>query len=307
MYVLRLLAAAAIGATALVAGPSALAAGPAPLYVALGDSYSSGEGACTPVTVTACGYLHGTATAHDQCHRSKNAYPLLLAATLKKPWQAFDVACSGATVTDVLSDTLNTEEAQISVLVKTQGDPLLQAKLVTVTLGGNDAGFADAVGTCVAAHMFLGSSCGGKIHWAISTATLRARLATVYAAVHRYAPHARLVVLGYPRLFSPTPSATAPCPVAAVDARALSKAENVLNGSIAKAVAHADKVAGKKFATFVDNGSVFKGHELCAGPAASSYLNGLVITSAGARPESFHPNRVGQAVLAKHLEQVLKG
>ena len=89
-----------------------------------------------------------------------------------------------------------------------------------------------------------GSSCGGRITWAIPTATLRARLSAVYAAVHTAAPHARLLVLGYPRLFTPTPVATAPCPVAAVDAKALSKAENSLNASIAAAVARANKVAG---------------------------------------------------------------
>ena len=127
----------------------------------------------------------------------------------------------------------------------------------------------------------------------------------VYAAVHTAAPHARLLVLGYPRLFALAPVATAPCPVAAVDSKALSKAENVLNASIAAAVAHANKLAGKKFATFVDNGSVFKGHELCAGPTARSYINGLLVRSGGARSESFHPTRVGQAVLAAHLKKVI--
>ncbi|BEP15749.1 SGNH family lipase [Acidothermaceae bacterium B102] len=306
MYAVRALTAVVLAGATLLAGPSASAAAPAPVFVALGDSYSSGEGACAPVTVAACGYLHGTAVAADECHRSKNAYAVRVKATLPKSWQLAFAACSGATTADVLTDSLNGEPAQISVLADAKAAGR-NVKLVTLTLGGNDVGFADAVGTCVAAHTFFGSSCGGKITWAVSTATLRTRLAAVYQAVHGLAPNARVLVLGYPRLFSPTPSATAPCPVAAVDSRALSKAENVLNATIASAVAHADKVAGKKFATFVDDGALFKGHELCAGPAAKSYLNGLVLTSGAARPESFHPNRVGQSVLAKHLEKVLKG
>lgn len=298
MYARSLLTAVSAAALAVASLATPAGAATSKSYVALGDSYSSGEGACAPVTVAACGYLKGTATATDDCHRSKNAYPVREAAVLPRTWKLTFAACSGATTANVLTAGQNGERAQLTRLNAA-------TNLVTMTLGGNDAGFGDAVGTCVGAHTFLGSSCGGKIHWAISTTVLRSRLAAVYAGVHRAAPHARLLVLGYPRLFSPTPSATAPCPVAAVDAKALSKAEDVLNASIAAAVAHADKLAGKKFATFVDDGSIFKGHELCAGPAAASYLNGLLITSGGARPESFHPNQVGQKVLAARLAKVV--
>ena len=139
-----------------------------------------------------------------------------------------------------------------------------------------------------------------------SQATLRARLTAVYGAIHRAAPSARVLVLGYPRLFTAKPAASAPCDVAAVDAKAFSKAENALNASVAAAVKRADALAGKKFASFVDNGAVFKGHELCAGPAARSYLNGLVFTSVGPRAESFHPNRSGQSVLAARLTKAVR-
>jgi lysophospholipase L1-like esterase len=298
MYASRLLTAVAAAALTVVSLATPAGAATTKTYAALGDSYSSGEGACAPVTTAACGYLHGTATAADECHRSKNAYAVRLKATLPRSWKLLFAACSGATTENVLTSGQNGEPAQITRLTPA-------TNLVTMTLGGNDAGFVSAVGTCVAAHTLFGSSCGGKIQWAISPATLRAQLAAVYAAVHTASPHARLLVLGYPRLFSPTPSATAPCPVAAVDSKALSKAEDALNASIAAAVAHADKVAGKKFATFVNNGAVFKGHELCAGPAATSYLNGLLVGSGGARSESFHPNRVGQALLAARLKKAL--
>jgi lysophospholipase L1-like esterase len=309
MYVHRPLAvavAACVAVASLLAAPVANAASATPVYVALGDSYSAGEGACKPVSVTTCSYLPGSDTATDDCHRSKNAYPVRVAAKLPHGWQlAFD-ACSGATTSDVLTTGQNGEPAQISTLTQLGADPTKAVKLVTLTLGGNDAGFADGVGVCVAAHDFFSSSCKGKVKFAISTAALRARLTAVYAAVHAAAPHARLLVLGYPRLFTPKPVATAPCDLAAVDAAAFSKAEDALNASVAAAVSRANKQAGKKFATFVDNGSVFKGHELCAGSAAKAYLNGLLVTSSGARSESFHPNRVGQSVLAAKLLKVVK-
>jgi lysophospholipase L1-like esterase len=308
VYAPRLIAtavAATVAVASLLAAPVAHAAAPTSVYVALGDSYSSGEGACKPVSATACSYLAGTATATDDCHRSNNGYPLRVAAKLPKTWRLVFAACSGATTGDFLSTGQNVEPAQLAVLATQKSDGN-DVKLVTMTLGGNDAGFVDAVGRCVTAHTLFGSSCHGKITWNITTAALRTRLTAVYAAVHGLAPNARVFVLGYPRVFSSTPSATAPCPVSAQDSRALSKAENVLNASIAAAVAHANKVAGKKFATFVDNGSIFKGHELCAGPAAKAYLNGLLLTSGGVRSESFHPNRSGQSVLAAKLLKVVK-
>jgi lysophospholipase L1-like esterase len=310
MYARRLLVAAVtltVTASALLAGPVASAAATTltPVYVAMGDSYSSGEGACKPVTVTACGYLKGTATAADECHRSLNAYPARVAATLPKAWKFVFAACSGATTSDAMTSGQYGEQPQLAALAAAAG-PTRVVKLVTLTLGGNDAGFSDAVGSCVAAHDFFGSSCRGKVTWAISTAVLRARLTAVYAAVHAAAPQARLLVLGYPRLFTPAPVAKAPCDLAATDARAFSKAEDTLNASVAAAVSRADKAAGAKFATFVDDGSVFKGHELCAGPAAKSYLNPLLLTSAGVRSESFHPNRSGQSVLAAKLRKSLQ-
>ncbi|MDX6254978.1 MAG: hypothetical protein QOJ11_1312 [Frankiales bacterium] len=268
-------------------------------YVALGDSYSSGEGACRPVTVTGCVYQRGTNTVADQCHRSHNAYPVRTAARLPHGWRLSFAACSGATTAGVLTTGQNGEPAQLTALSATT------TRLVTLTLGGNDAGFTEALAPCVAAHLF-GSSCHGKLTWPISQASLRARLTAVYEAVHAAAPHAKLLVLGYPRLFSPKPSPTAPCDLAAVDAKAFNRAEDAVNAGIAVAVKRADARVGAKFATFVDNSQAFRGHELCAGQAARSYVNGLVFTSGGVRAESFHPNRSGQSVLAARLQRALK-
>jgi lysophospholipase L1-like esterase len=285
----------------LAPGPAS-AASPTPVYVALGDSYASGEGACKPVTITGCDYRAGTNTGADHCHRSSNAYAAREAAKLPHGWKFVFAACSGATAADVLSTGQDGEPAQLNAL---HVGSTRVVKLVTITLGGNDAGFAAAVTGCVTAYLF-GASCNGNVAMAIPAATLRSRLAAVYVAVHKAAPHAKLVVMGYPRLFSPTPSATAPCDVAAIDSKAFSKTEDALNASVAAAVKRANTAAHTKFATFVDDGAVFKGHELCAGSAAKSYLNGLLLTSTSARAESFHPNRTGQSVLAARLQKALK-
>src|SRR3978361_136500 len=189
MSVRRLLAlAVACAATLTTLGSAPAGATPAtPVYVALGDSYSSGEGACKPVVLTGCDYRPGSNTAGDQCHRSRNAYGARVAAKLPHGWRFSFVACSGADTGNVLTTGQYGEPAQLAALDVGQGRVV---KLVTLTLGGNDAGFSTAGSPCVTAQC-LPSSCHGKIPTAISQATLRARLTAVYGAIHRAAPSAK--------------------------------------------------------------------------------------------------------------------
>lgn len=106
-----------------------------PAYVALGDSYSSGEGDGA--------YLTGSDTAADHCHRSSNAYPEL--ADQHADLGSLDfVSCSGA-ITDDFFDANhegNNEPPQSQAL--TPG-----TKYVTLTFGGNDLGFGDVLRQCI--------------------------------------------------------------------------------------------------------------------------------------------------------------
>src|SRR5690349_4230487 len=105
-----------------------IAAGPAaadPLaqagkYVALGDSYSSGTGA-------------GSYGSSGSCKRSANAYAQLW-ANANAPSSFVFVACSGAVTTDVINNQVGALTADTS--------------LVTISIGGNDAGFADVMTDC---------------------------------------------------------------------------------------------------------------------------------------------------------------
>src|ERR1700733_9675188 len=105
----------------IVASPAANAA-PAVHYVALGDSYSSGVGAGDYIS------------SSGSCDRSTNAYPEQW-ADANTPASFVSVACSGATTADVLSSQV----------------PALSASttLVSITIGGNDAGFSHVMETCV--------------------------------------------------------------------------------------------------------------------------------------------------------------
>src|SRR5688572_3207130 len=98
--------------------PAAAAAAPVD-YVALGDSYSAGTGATG---------------ASGSCTRSPRGYPQLWVNRHEVSSFAY-VACGGATTDDVRA-------SQVSAL-GTGTD------LVTVTIGGNDAGFATGAISCV--------------------------------------------------------------------------------------------------------------------------------------------------------------
>ena len=133
------------GSTRDSAGPSASPARPTVSphgYAALGDSYSAGAG----------GYFPDTDGASNRCLRSRQAYAPLLAADASLGSLTF-VACSGATTSDLVSPNHQhnvdarsgqVEEAQINAIP-------VHTKTITLTIGGNDAGFSSVLASCIRA------------------------------------------------------------------------------------------------------------------------------------------------------------
>ncbi|WP_433337082.1 SGNH/GDSL hydrolase family protein [Spirillospora sp. CA-294931] len=217
--------------------------------MALGDSYSSGTGA---------GEYDRAA---GRCKRSAKAYPRLWATARRVDSFQF-VACSGARTTDVINRQLSALNARTT--------------LVTVTAGGNDARFGRTMETCV---LRSAAECGKAVGAAeryVAT-VLPGRLAALYAAIRKKAPRARVVVLGYPRLYT----GAARCSALARTRRvALNRAADALTAGVGRAAAN----AGFDFADVRDE---FAGHELCSGDGwlrAVSYPVG----------DSFHPTSLGQ-------------
>ncbi|MFM9595340.1 SGNH/GDSL hydrolase family protein [Streptomyces scabiei] len=239
--------AALTGAATAHASQQAAATG----YVALGDSYSSGVGAGS--------YL----SSSGDCKRSTKAYPYLWAAA-NSPSSFTFTACSGARTGDVLAN-------QLGPLGPSTG-------LVSVSVGGNDAGFADVMTTCV---LQSDSSCLARINTAKAyvDSTLPGRLDEVYSAISAKAPTAHVVVLGYPRFYQ----LGGTCPGLSQTKRsAINNAADYLNTAIAK------RAADHGF-TFGDVRSAFTGHELCSG---SAWLHSLNLLNVG---ESYHPKAAGQS------------
>ncbi|ADB32622.1 Triacylglycerol lipase [Kribbella flavida DSM 17836] len=244
------LSAAVVGATALFSPTVAQAA--APDYVALGDSYASGVGTRT--------YLADSGA----CQRSTKAYPYVDAARIGA--NLTFVACSGARVADVTANQLGPLNSGI--------------EFVTLQVGGNDAGFSSVITEC-AKPAWL-ANCDGAINTAQATInnTLPGRLTTLYATVRSRATAAKIVVVGYPRLFNGT-DCNAGTFFSAAEMTRLNQTADLLNAKIGAA-------AGAAGFPFVNPTSAFIGHAVCGSP---EWINGL----SNPVSESYHPNTAGQA------------
>ena len=108
-------------------------------YVGLGDSYSSGEGN-PPFEI-------GTDQSGDFCHRSSVAYPNPLSSYYHTAPVLF-YACSGARTYNMLpGGTLEYPGEGVVQLDQLGVDT--SANLVTLTVGGDDAGFASVLQACI--------------------------------------------------------------------------------------------------------------------------------------------------------------
>lgn len=220
-------------------------------YVALGDSYSSGVGAGSYIA------------SSGECKRSTKAYPYLWAAA-QSPSTFHFTACSGARTGDVLSGQL--------------GPLSSSTALVSLSVGGNDAGFADVMTTCVSQS---DSACLSRLATARSyvDSTLPGKLDSVYSAIRSKAPGARVVVLGYPRFYKLGSTCAG---LSQTKRQAINSASDHLNTAIAKRAAHHGFVFG-------DVRTTFTGHELCSGDSWLHSVNWLNIG------ESYHPKAAGQS------------
>ncbi|MEV5735883.1 SGNH/GDSL hydrolase family protein [Streptomyces sp. NPDC052292] len=245
-----------LAAASTLAGPVATAAAPgiaATGYVALGDSYSAGVGAGS--------YL----TAVPRCLRSNLSFPALWAAAHSPASFSFS-ACDGAKTGDVLKN-------QLGPLGPRTG-------LVTLTAGGRDAGFTSVMAVCVLGGNGMCRSAVAKARTAMD-ATLPGDLDRLYSAIRGKAPAARVVVLGYPRLYQLNGSCSGGLPDA--ERSVLNDASDHLNAMLAaRAAAHGF--------TFVDVRKAFAGHEICS---AEPWLHSVDWLDLG---ESYHPTASGQSL-----------
>jgi lysophospholipase L1-like esterase len=239
--------AAAIGVVLTLPTP-AFAASTA-RYVALGDSYAAGLGA---------------GSESGSCSRSPNAYPVLW-ANANAPASFATVACSGATTTSV-------SNTQLSALSTT-------TTLVSITVGGNDVGFANIMSTCVLQGT---TACVNAVQAAenIATSTLPGLLDSVYNGISSHAPNARVVVVDYPVFYQLN---TFCLGLSATSRAKIDEGINLLDGVLSTA-------ATRHGFRFGDVRSIFVGHQLCSG--GTKWLHALNFLDLNV---SYHPTAAGQS------------
>jgi lysophospholipase L1-like esterase len=262
----------------------------------LGDSYASGEGAPAPGAQPWTTNVFGD-SGSDGCHRSALGGHAVFGESLAghRGRGYVNAACSGATTATLVSGSKG-ERSQLDALGP-------RTRTVTLSIGGNDAGFSTVATACNTVQPVPGApSCENAL--AGSAAALRALtsapaggvspLEQLYRTVQARAPHARLVVTGYPLLF-PTGTASARCDVIAPQARTL------VNQATLQLNAAAASTAAAVGATYVDLVRPFTGHSSCEADPGASWINSIV-------PQdpvlSFHPNAVGQRAITASLEAV---
>jgi len=284
-------------------------------YVAMGDSYSSGEGTGT--------YDQGTDTGSDKCHRSSEnileaSYPRLLQLLSPSvvPSTLTFVACSGATINDVLHGRYG-EAPQVNAL----GDDVT---LVTISVGGDDLGFPKILENCVdmISHDRSDQQCQGQESEidrrlyvgdpAKHEPPLTTRLVDLYRTIKQRAPNARIVVMGYPHLFPLQGNNICGFPRTYMDSsniRWLNKMALRLDLYLAAAV-NASGVA--EYVSTFNAMTDAKGdeHNACPHLFVAPWINELQLLHPLAWPytkESFHPNNLGYVAFAGALLGTING
>ncbi|MFE2508212.1 SGNH/GDSL hydrolase family protein [Streptomyces naganishii] len=242
-------------------------------YVALGDSYTSGPG--IPRQVDA------------GCARSDHDYPSLVAAA--RGVSTFkDVSCAGAT-TDDMWKPQGANDAQLNAVGR-------DTDLVTVQIGGNDVGFGSIIATCarLGSQQPAGDPCrryyasSGVDELALNVLRTAPKVDRVLRAVRVRAPHARVVVVGYPDLLPDDGSGCFPSvPFASGDFPYLRDTEKRLNLMLRL-------VAAWNHAEYADTYRPTRGHDMCEAPA-DRWIEPLQPASPAAPA---HPNAKGEQAMA---------
>ncbi len=318
-------------------------------YVAMGDSYSAGEG-LQP-------YDPDSDNPNSKCHRSSQAYSRLVtrpghtqpiaaeAAAVNSTTEYAHIACGFAETTGITEDAVDNPPTSYDLASNTDwldtqydwGEPPQadqgwlgpNTNLVTLTIGGNDARFIDVLNGCIRTMIDCTASTYHLTRLYSPNAVdpqplvqfeplvigqLQTHLEIAYQTIHRIAPNAEIIVLGYPRLFPTTPDPKG-CGIgldftlSASDTAWLNQMGDLLDTTIGSAVSTV-KSEGVNV-RYIDPRSAFTGHSVCDGDAR--WINGLINWADSGSghtvigPGSFHPTAEGQRQLARLVNTCLAG
>ncbi|WP_242677270.1 SGNH/GDSL hydrolase family protein [Streptomonospora litoralis] len=264
-------------------------------YIALGDSYSSGEGAGE--------YAEGTA-ASGGCRRSANAYPERVADSFDFSGQLGFFACSRQRG-EAMLQSLGETKSQI-------GRVTAHTSLVTIGIGGNDLGFTTILKKCMLRVPLMETTACSDQEERIER-NMRAFDSTfedIVDEIRERAPDARILVVGYPRLF-PTDPEGMYYTLAPHDQEWLNHMLKRFNKQVRQSTAELDAGIVEDRQTgsveYVRMYDALKGHEI---GSEKPWLNGVLLGdfADGVRVDhgTFHPNARGHRAFSEQVLQRLE-
>lgn len=291
-------------------------------YLAMGDSYISGEGAYN--------YQNGTDTDTNRCHLSLLSYPYLLSRELN--FDSFhSVACSGATMDDItntgddylgqadnkkiarnqrLSQEIDSIFASFSPGYINQSDFVsrYRPKVITVSISGNDIGFSHILVRCMLEPDTCYSTYEDRLELVRQINGQFPRMVNTYMQLKNQAsPNTKIYVIGYPQLVQPGGD----CAVnVRLNVHELDFSKLIINYLDSVIKAAADKAG----VFYVDTQSALDGHKLCETNSSDVAVNGL--TAGNSYPdkfggpigsETYHPNYLGHRLLAQNISTSTDG
>lgn len=237
-------------------------------YVALGDSYTAAPGVEPSVS-------------SDGCGNSQVNYPRLLAATLDA--KLSDVSCSGAATVDFRRpQRVGTSSVPPQLQAVTRS-----TRLVTIGIGGNDLDLAGYVTRCLQDN----STCGPAVAAIRKQLThIKGRVAATIGSIHKQAPQATVVVVGYPQIV-PSSGSCSEFPVP--------EQFDPYVGAVMPALDQSLQAAARaEHATYIDVLAASKGHDICS---ADPWIAGI----SGNGAQQFHPNASEQKAVAALIASAL--
>ncbi|MFZ2996868.1 SGNH/GDSL hydrolase family protein [Sphingobium sp.] len=287
------LSALLLAGCAAQSGPAAFSVPVGSIYVAMGSSYAAGPGVTTSAD-----------TPPTRCQRSADNYAHQFAR--QHGLHLVDVSCGGATTAHILGPWKELPP-QIEAIPP-------DARLVTVTIGGNDVGFVGSLmkASCDGQVDLLSSAasamCGKMAAYArekpqqfaamqatadeATWAKLEAAMDSIGEQVKRRAPNARLVFVDYIRIVPAKGCVSAPFnnPVSADTARTIAL-------RLANVTATVARRAG---AGLVRASDLSRGHEACT---ADSWSSGFAPPNGVTNFSPYHPNLAAMTAIAGALDR----
>ncbi len=273
-------------------------------YIALGDSFASGEGAFD--------YEDGTDVDSDdgnKCHLSKLSYPYLINQQLAL--SSFrSVACSGAKIENVVGGENRNNQFERPEFMAGELHPgdhrqiwhvdNFSPNIITISMSGNDIGFGDKVRYCVMEPDSCFNTYEDRLEIMQEINGKFDKLTDMYRQLKEAStPNAKIYIIGYPQIINP--DLFAKCGVnvhLSMEEREFAFDLTAYFNKVIKSAA--DNVG----VSYIGIEGSLTGSRLCETSSAAVAVNGVTVGNdsgfIGIRflgQESFHPNASGHVLI----------